>query len=150
LAFHDKVFGPEHPSTNRVRDHLARLLSEMGHAGEALAHSQAAQASHKKVLGPDHRGSKDSAGLSPRRQRVEGNEGQPYDPPLPKSSTTAKEVGNETKRPRIFARSNLEKSQQPSLHPTPNPPIEKSEATETQRKFEEVWALHEKRGKSEA
>ncbi len=139
-----KAFGPEHPNTNRVRDNLGRLLSDIGHAGEALAHSQAAEASHKKVLGPDHYWSKDSAGLSTRRQGVvEGNEG----PPLPptKLSTTAKEVGNETKGAQI-----LEKAQQPSLDPNPNPPLAKAEATEIQCKFEEVWTLYEKRGKSEA
>ena len=138
-----KAFGPEHPNANRVRDNLARLLPDMGHADEALACSQAAEASHKKVLGPDHYWSKDSAGLSTRRQRiVEG--------------TTAKAIndgegsGNETKDARILARSKFEKAQQPSLDPTPNPPLAKAEATEIQRKFEEVWTLYEERGKSEA
>ena len=66
LAF--EALGPEHPNTNRVRDNSARSLSDMGHADEALAHSQAAEASHKKVLGPDHYSSKDAAGDSTRGQ----------------------------------------------------------------------------------
>ena len=66
LAF--EALGPEHPNTNRVRDNSARSLSDMGHADEALAHSQAAEASHKKVLGPDHYCSKDAAGDSTRGQ----------------------------------------------------------------------------------
>jgi hypothetical protein len=144
-----EALGPEHPNTNRVRDNLARSLSAMGHADGALAHSQAAEASPKKVLGPDHYGSKDSAGLSTRGQCVvDGNKGPPR-PPL-KLSTTTKEVGNETKGVRILAHSKLEKAQQPSLDPTPNPPLAKAEATEIQRKFEEVWTLYAKRGKSEA
>jgi hypothetical protein len=48
LAFN--TVGSEHPNTNRVRDNSAPSLSDMGHAGEALAHSQVAEASHKKVL----------------------------------------------------------------------------------------------------
>ena len=151
LAIHDNAFGPEHPNTNRVHDNLARLLSDMGHVNEASALSQAGPASNKKILGPDHRGSKDSAGLSTRRQRVvKGNEGHPYSPPLSTtSSTTAEEAGIETKRARFFARSKPEKTQQPSLDPAPNPSIAKAEATDTQRKFKEVWALYEERGKSE-
>jgi hypothetical protein len=134
--------GPEHPNTDRVRDNLARLLSEMGHADEALAQSQAAEASHKKVRGPDHYWSKDSAGLSTQRQRfVEGNEGLPLPPPT--LLTTTKEVGNETKGVRILPK--LEKAHQPSLDPTPNPPLPKAEATEIQRKFEETWTLYAKR-----
>jgi hypothetical protein len=129
-----------------VRDNLARSLSDLGHADEALADSQAAEASHKKVLGPDHYWSKDSACFSTRRQCVvEGNEGPPL--PAPKLSTTAKEVGNETKGARILAHSKLEKAQQPALDPTPNPPLAKAESTEIQRKFEEVWILYEERGK---
>jgi hypothetical protein len=147
LAF--EALGPEHLNTNRVRDNSARSLSDMGHADEALAHSQAAEASHKKVLGPDRYLSKDSAGLSTRGQSVvERNEGPPLPPP--KLSTTTMEVGNETKGVRILARSKLEKVQQPSLDPTPNPPLAKAEVTEIQRKFEEVWTLYAKRGKSEA
>jgi tetratricopeptide (TPR) repeat protein len=153
LAIHEKAFDPEHPNTNRVRDNLARLLSDMGRSEEASAHSQAAQASDRKAVGPDHHWSKYSAGFSTQRQRVdEANEGQPYSPlrPPPKSSSkTAKEVGNETKRTRIAASSKPEKTQQPSLDPTRSAPIAKAEATETQRKFKEVWALYEKRGKSE-
>jgi hypothetical protein len=136
-----------------VRDNLVRLLSDMGQADEASACSQAGPASNKKVLGPDHRGSKDSAGLSTRLQRVvKGNEGHPYSPPSrsPSTTTTAKEVGIETKRAQIFARSKPEKTQQPSLDPAPNPSIAKAEAADTQRKFKEVWALYEKRGKGEA
>ena len=145
LAF--EALGPEHPNTNRVRDNSARSLSDMGHADEALAHSQAAEASHKKVLGPDHYWSKDSAGLSTRGQSVvERNEGPPLPPP--KLSTTTKEVGNETKGVRILACSKLEEVQQPSLDPTPNPPLAKAEVTEIQRKFEEVW--YARREKSEA
>ena len=146
-----EALGPEHPNTDRVRDNSARTLSAMGHADEALAHSQAAKASPKKVLEPDHYWSKDSAGLSTRRQRVvKGNEGHPYSPPLSTtSSTTAEEAGIETKRARFFARSKPEKTQQPSLDPAPNPSIAKAEATDTQRKFKEVWALYEERGKSE-
>jgi tetratricopeptide (TPR) repeat protein len=153
LAIHDNAFGPEHPNTNRVRDNLVRLLSDMGQADEASACSQAGPASNKKVLGPDHRGSKDFAGLSTRLQRVvKGNEGHPYSPPSrsPSTTTTAKEVGIETKRAQIFARSKPEKTQQPSLDPAPNPSIAKAEAADTQRKFKEVWALYEKRGKGEA
>jgi hypothetical protein len=144
-----KALGPEHPNTDRVRDNLARLVSEIGHPDGALAHSQAAEASHKKVLGPDHYWSKDSAGLSTRRQRfVEGNEGPPLPPP--KLSTTAKEVGNETKGARILTRSELEKAQQVAVDRIPNPPLAKPEATEIQREFEEVWALYQECGKSEA
>jgi hypothetical protein len=128
----------EHPNTNRVRDNAARVLSDMSHADEVLAHSQPAEASHKKVLGPDHHWSKDFAGRSTRGQCVvEGNEGPPLPPP--KLSTTTKQVGNETKGVRILARSKLEKVQQPSLE---------AEVTEIQRKFEEVW--YARRGKSEA
>ena len=50
LAF--EALGPEHPNTNRVRDNSARSLSDMGHADEALAHSQAACASNGDVLPP--------------------------------------------------------------------------------------------------
>ena len=118
----------------------------MGHADEALAHSQAAEASHKKVLGPDHYCSKDAAGDSTRGQCViEVNEGRPLLPP--KLSTTTKEASNETKGVRILARSKLEKVQQPSLDP-PNPPLPKPEVTEIQRKFEEVW--YARRGNSKA
>jgi hypothetical protein len=141
-----EALGPEHPNANRVRDNLARLLPGMRHAGEASAHSQAAEASHKKVLGSDHYWSKDSAGLSNQRQRiVGGNEGPPLPPP--KLSMTANGVGNETKD---LARSKLEKAQQPSLHPTPNPPLAKAETTEIRRKFEKMWTLYEEREKSEA
>ena len=144
LAF--DALGPEHPNTNRVRDNSARSLSDMGHADEAFAHSQVAEASHKKVLGPDHYWSKDSAGLSTRGQSVvERNEGPPLPPP--KLSTTTKEASNETKGVRILARSKLEKVQQPSLDP-PNPPLPKPEVTEIQRKFEEVW--YARRGNSKA
>jgi hypothetical protein len=139
---------------------LVRLLSDLGHADEESACSQAGPASNKKVLKTDHRGSKDSAGLSTRRQRVtKGNEEHPYSPSSSSSTrtrtatttatatatATAKEVGIETKR----ARSKPEKTQQPSLDPAPNPSIAKAEATDTQPKFKEVWALYEKRGKSE-
>jgi hypothetical protein len=137
----------EHPNTNRVRDNAARVLSDMIQADEVLAHSQPAEASHKKVLGPDHHWSKDFAGRSTRGQCVvEGNEGPPLPPP--KLSTTTKEAGDETKGVRILARSKLEKVQQLSLDPTPNPPLAKAEVTEIQRKFEEVW--YARRGKSEA
>jgi hypothetical protein len=144
-----EALNPDHQNTNQVRDNAARSLSDMGHADEALGHSQAAEASHKQVLGPDHCYSKDSAGLSTRGQCVvEGNEGPPLPPPT--RSTTTKEVGNETKGIRILARSKLEKVQQPSLELTPNPPLAKAEVTEIQRKFEEVWTLYARRGKSEA
>jgi hypothetical protein len=137
--------GPAHPNTNQVRDNLARSLSDKGHADEALADSQAAEASHLKVLGPDHDWSKHSADLSTRRQCVvEGNEGPPLRPP--KLSTTTNEVGNETKSAGILARSKLEKAQRPD--PIPNLLPAKAEATEIQRKFEEVWTLYEERGKS--
>ena len=147
LAF--DALGPEHPNTNRVRDNSARSLSDMGHADEAFAHSQAAEASHKKVLGPDHYWSKDSAGLSTRGQSVvERNEGPPLPPP--KLSTTTKEVGNETKGVRILACSKLEEVQQPSLDPTPNPSLAKAEVTEIQRKFEEVWYARREKSEAEA
>jgi hypothetical protein len=65
-----EALGPQHPNTNRVRDNSARSLSAMGHADEALAHSQAAEASPKKVLGPDHYWSKSlRRPLNPRSMR---------------------------------------------------------------------------------
>jgi len=149
-----RALGPER--SNRVGDDLARSLSAMGHVDEALADSQPAEASRKKVLGPDHYWSKDSAGIATRRQCVvEGNEGPPLPAPL---LTTAKDVDNETKGARILAHSNLEK---PPLDPlgrtqhqrtggraTPNPPLARAEATEIQRKFEEVWILYEERSQA--
>ena len=151
LTIRDNAFGPDDPNTNRVRYNYARLLSDMGHAAEALAQSQAARASHKKVLGPNHDWTKDSAGLSARllfrhvldslsrpsdellvdeselkAQLVEGPEVRPNSPPPQPPSTTGKPVGNEARRTRIIARSRTKKAQQnrraaPAKQPSPDP-----------------------------
>ena len=53
--------GPEHPSTNRGRRNFARLLLADGDAEEALRFSEVALSAHEKVLGRNHRWTKESA-----------------------------------------------------------------------------------------
>ena len=52
---------PEHPNTNRARSNLSRLLLMSGQPTEAFAASETALIAHDKVLGRDHRWTKDSA-----------------------------------------------------------------------------------------
>ena len=54
LAISEKALGPEHPSTNRVRFHLSRLLLLLDDPTEALALGETAFAAHEKALGRDH------------------------------------------------------------------------------------------------
>jgi tetratricopeptide (TPR) repeat protein len=61
LAIRENVLGPEHPTTNLVRRNMARLLLAAGSAAEALTFSETALAGHEKVLGKNHRWTKDSA-----------------------------------------------------------------------------------------
>ena len=57
----DKALGPEHPTTNRARCNLSRLLLLIGRPTEALALGESALAAHDKVLGRNHDWTKDSA-----------------------------------------------------------------------------------------
>jgi tetratricopeptide (TPR) repeat protein len=61
LAIREKALGPEHPSTNRTRCHLSRLLLTSGQPTEALALGEKALNSHANALGRDHASTKDSA-----------------------------------------------------------------------------------------
>jgi class 3 adenylate cyclase/tetratricopeptide (TPR) repeat protein len=56
-----EITAPEHPNTNRLRCNLACLLVAAGSAGEALAFAEAALAGHERVLGKNHRWTRDSA-----------------------------------------------------------------------------------------
>jgi hypothetical protein len=64
LAICEKTFGHEHPYTNRVRRNLALLLVTAGSAAETLTFGETALAGHEKVLGKNHRWTKDSAGTT--------------------------------------------------------------------------------------
>ena len=61
LAIGGKTLAPEHPNTNRARSNLSRLLLMSGQPTEAFAASETALIAHDKVLGRDHRWTKDSA-----------------------------------------------------------------------------------------
>jgi hypothetical protein len=61
LAIYEKVLGPEHSNTNRVRDNFAALQLACGSAGEALALGEAALTTHERINGPNHPWTKDSA-----------------------------------------------------------------------------------------
>jgi class 3 adenylate cyclase/Tfp pilus assembly protein PilF len=59
-----EMISPEHPNTNRVRRNFARLLMAAGNAADALAFSKTALTGHEKVLGENHRWTRDSAGTT--------------------------------------------------------------------------------------
>jgi tetratricopeptide (TPR) repeat protein len=61
LAIFERI-SPEHPKTNRVRRNFARLLLATGSAAEALTFSETALTGHEKILGKNHRWTRDSAG----------------------------------------------------------------------------------------
>ena len=58
------MVGPEHPDTNRVRRNFARLLVATGSAAEALTLGETALAGHEKVLGRNHRWTREAAGTT--------------------------------------------------------------------------------------
>ena len=60
LAIREKALGPEHPNTNRTRSHLARALIASGDAMEALSSGKRALSAHEKVLGRNHKWTRDS------------------------------------------------------------------------------------------
>jgi len=55
------AMGPEHPSTNRVRCELSRVLLMSAQPTETLTLGETALTAHDKVLGPNHVWTKDSA-----------------------------------------------------------------------------------------
>ena len=61
LATCEKVLGPEHMTTNRVRGNFATLLLASGEANDSLTLAKAALAAHEKLLGTNHLWTKDSA-----------------------------------------------------------------------------------------
>ena len=56
-----EMVSPEHPRTNRLRYDFARLLLATGSAAEGLTLSETALGGHEKILGRNHRWTKDSA-----------------------------------------------------------------------------------------
>ncbi len=61
LAIAEKVFGADHSATNRGRCNFAFLLLASGNPAEAFALGNIALTAHMKVLGLNHRWTKDSA-----------------------------------------------------------------------------------------
>ena len=61
IAIGERVFGPEHPLTQRHRSRYARLLVDTERTAEALICAEAALATHESACGSDHPWTKDSA-----------------------------------------------------------------------------------------
>jgi tetratricopeptide (TPR) repeat protein len=61
LATYEKALGPERPPTNRGRCNLSHLWLLMGRPTEALTLGETAFTALDKVLGRDHKWTKDSA-----------------------------------------------------------------------------------------
>ncbi|MDZ3838893.1 MAG: tetratricopeptide repeat protein [Rhodospirillales bacterium] len=54
LEIHERVLGPEHPSTATIFNNVASCLNAQGRHGEAEALYRKALEIRERVLGPDH------------------------------------------------------------------------------------------------